>query len=73
MPTEMVSFGADIHDWEEKGTGPTLYKELRFKGYVQSGTGIFRSSFIKPTTYFLVFQGRGGNCTDASDFTHWHL
>jgi len=73
MPTEMVRFAVDTHDWEEKGTSPVLYKELRFKGYVRSGTGIFRSSISKPTTYFLVFQGRGGNCDDVSEFTHWHL
>lgn len=73
MPTEMVRFAVDTHDWAEKGAGPVLYKELRFKGYVGSGTGIFRSSIIKPTTYFLVFQGRGGNCDDVSEFTHWHL
>jgi hypothetical protein len=73
MPTEMVRFAVDTHDWEAKGAGPVLYKEIRFKGYVGSGTGVFRSDIIKPTTYFLVFQGRGGNCDDVSEFTHWHL
>lgn len=73
MPTQMVQFRVDTHDSEPGGLGPSLYKEFRFKGYVQNGTGIFRSSFIKPTTYFLVFQGRGNNCNDVSDFTHWHL
>ncbi|HSK73862.1 MAG TPA: hypothetical protein VK892_19345, partial [Pyrinomonadaceae bacterium] len=37
------------------------------------GNGIFKSSIIKPTTYFLVFQGRGNNCDDVLDFTHWRL
>ena len=73
MPAQMVQFRVDTHDSEPGGLGPSLYKEFRFKGYVQNGTGIFRSSFIKPTTYFLVFQGRGNNCNDVSDFTHWHL
>jgi hypothetical protein len=73
MPAQMVSYKVDIHDTEDTGLGVRLYKEFRFKGYVQSGTGIFRSSIVKPTTYFLVFQGRGNGCDDVSDFTHWHL
>lgn len=73
MPTQMVQFKADIHDTKDMGLGPRLYKEFRFKGYVRNATGIFRSSFIKPTTYFLVFQGRGNGCDDVMDYTHWHL
>ncbi|HEY8561941.1 MAG TPA: hypothetical protein VIL74_16325 [Pyrinomonadaceae bacterium] len=73
MPAQMVQFKVDIHDTEDVGLGVQLYKEFRFKGYVQNGTGIFRSSIIKPTTYFLVFQGRGNGCDDVADFTHWHL
>lgn len=71
IPTQMVSFSVDIHDNEEGD--PSLYKEFRFKGAVSAGTGIFKSGIIKPTTYFLVFQGRGNNCDNASDFTHWRL
>lgn len=73
MPTQMVQYKVDIHDTKDTGLGVQLYKEFRFKGAVQSGTGIFRSSIVKPTTYFLVFQGRGNGCDDVSDFTHWHL
>ncbi|MEP6900287.1 MAG: hypothetical protein ABJA66_00975 [Actinomycetota bacterium] len=73
MPMQMVQYKVDIHDTEDTGLGVSLYKEFRFKGNVQSGTGIFRSGNIKPTTYFLVFQGRGNGCDDASNFTHWHL
>jgi hypothetical protein len=73
MPAQMVRYKVDIHDSEDKGLGVSLYKEFRFKGNVGSGTGIFRSGNIKPTTYFLVFQGRGNGCDDASNFTHWHL
>jgi hypothetical protein len=73
VPAQMVSYKVDIHDTEDTGLGVRLYKEFRFKGTVQSGTGIFRSSFVRPTTYFLVFQGRGNGCDDVSDFTHWHL
>jgi hypothetical protein len=69
----MVDYRADIHDKEPGGNGPLLYKELRFKHKVNSGTGIFKGG-IKPTTeYFLVFQGRGNNCMNAEDFTHWRL
>lgn len=73
MPTLMVQYKVDIHDTKDTGLGVSLYKEFRFKGTVQNGTGIFRSGIIKPTTYFLVFQGRGNGCDDASNFTHWRL
>lgn len=71
IPTQMVSFAVDIHDGREGD--PSLYKEFRFKGNVSSGTGLFKAGIVKPTTYFLVFQGRGNNCDNASDFTHWRL
>lgn len=73
MPTQMVQFKVDIHDTKDTSMGVRLYKELRFKGTVQGGTGIFRAGIIRPTTYFLVFQGRGNGCDNAEDFTHWHL
>ncbi len=73
MPVQMVQYKVDIHDTKDTGLGVSLYKEFRFKGNVQSGTGVFRSGIVKPTTYFLVFQGRGNGCDDYSDFTHWHL
>lgn len=73
VPAQMVQFKVDIHDTKDAGLGVRLYKEFRFKGNVQSGTGIFRSGIVRPTTYFLVFQGRGNGCDNAEDFTHWHL
>ena len=73
VPTQVVQYKVDIHDTKDTGLGVRLYKEFRFKGYVRNGTGIFRSGIVKPTTYFLVFQGRGNGCDDVSDFTHWHL
>jgi hypothetical protein len=73
VPTQMVQYKVDIHDTKDTGLGVSLYKEFRFKGTVQSGTGVFRSGITKPTTYFLVFQGRGNGCDDYSNFTHWHL
>lgn len=73
LPAQMVQFKVDIHDTKDTGLGVRLYKEFRFKGAVQNGTGIFRAGIVKPTTYFLVFQGRGNGCDNAEDFTHWHL
>ncbi len=71
LPTQMLSFKADIHDTKEGEV--SLYKEWRFKGNVQSGNGFLSASIIPPTTYFLVLQGRGNNCDNAEDFTHWRL
>ena len=71
LPAQMLDFKADIHDSE--GSEVSLYKEWRFKGTVQSGNGFFTSGITKPTTYFLVLQGRGNRCDNASDFKHWRL
>ena len=71
MPTTMVEFMVDIHD--RKDGDPLLYKELRFKYKVQSGTGIFQKGLAPGTEYFFVLQGRGNDCMNASDFTHWRL
>ena len=74
LPSQMVNFKVDIHDEpDDRPNGPRLYKEFRFKGNVSGGTGMFRSSVLRPATYFLVFQGRGNGCDNASDFTHWRL
>ena len=73
LPASMVTYKVDIHDEEDRPNGPNLYKEFRFKGAVAGGTGIFRSSMARPSTYFLIFQGRGNGCDNASDFTHWRL
>lgn len=74
VPTQMVQYKVDIHDGKSfGGGGPALYKEWRFKGVVQSGSGIFQPDIIKPTTYFLVLQGRGNGCDNAEDFRFWRL
>ena len=73
MPNQMVTFKVDIHDGSDKGNGPLLYKEFRFKGTVALGTGFLGNSIVKPTSYFLVFQGRGNGCDDVSDFRNWNL
>ncbi|MGH9948945.1 MAG: hypothetical protein ACRD6X_17365 [Pyrinomonadaceae bacterium] len=73
MPSQMLTFKVDIHDEEDRPNGPLLYKEFRFKGTVLRGTGFFASSIVKPTSYFLVFQGRGNGCDNAEDFNNWNL
>lgn len=74
MPAEMLAFKVDIHDGvTSSGGGPLLYKEWRFKGSVESGTGFLQAGIVKPTTYFLVFQGRGNGCDDLTNFSNWHL
>ncbi|HEX8371128.1 MAG TPA: hypothetical protein VF604_21470 [Pyrinomonadaceae bacterium] len=74
MPAQTVQFKVDIHDGKTSGGGgPLLYKEWRYKGVVQTGSGFFQAGIVKPTTYFLVLQGRGNSCDNAGDFTSWRL
>jgi hypothetical protein len=73
LPATMVDFKADIHDKPKDSGDPVLYKEWRFKYKVGQGTGIFQTGIAPATEYFLVLQGRGNNCTQAEDFTHWRL
>ena len=73
MPAQMLSYKVDIHDGSDRGNGPMLYKEWRFKGPVQRGDGFLRAGIARGTEYFLVFQGRGRGCDDISDFGRWHL
>lgn len=73
LPAKMTKFKVDIHDKKDEGLGVLLYKEFRFNGIVQSGTGIFSGGMTKPVKYQLVIQGRGNGCDNAEDFTHWLL
>jgi hypothetical protein len=74
IPALMSVFKADIHDGEiSGGGGPLLYKEFRFKGTVASGSGFLAGGIVRPTRYFLVFQGRGNGCDNAEDFNNWNL
>lgn len=70
IPAKMVKYAVDMH--ENENAEPLLYKEWRFEG-AASGTGIFQGGIAPPTKYFLVLQGRGNGCDNASDFTHWRL
>jgi hypothetical protein len=72
MPASYVDYRVDLQNNEE-GTEAMLYREFRFKWKVSGGTGIFQKGITPATDYFLVFQGRGNNCTSAETFTHWRL
>jgi len=71
LPAKMLSHRADIHE-ASSNPNVTLYKEWRFESRA-TGTEIFRNGIAVGTKYILVFQGRGNNCDDESQFTHWHL
>lgn len=72
-PSKMTVFKVDRHEVEIGKGEAVLYKEFRFSGNVSSGRGFFASSIVRPTTYSLIFQGRGNQCDNAEDFTHWRL
>ena len=72
VPARMSTLAADLHDSEDTGRGPTLYKEWRCEG-VARGDGIFQKGFAAPARYTLIFQGRGNRCDSGSDFTHWRV
>lgn len=73
LPARMTKFAVDIHDSDKENPNIVLYKEFRFNGIVQSGTGFFSAGMRKPVRYQLVLQGRGNGCDNAEDFTHWLL
>ncbi|HMQ02420.1 MAG TPA: hypothetical protein PKD26_00700 [Pyrinomonadaceae bacterium] len=73
MPARIEIFKADIRDEEDRPNGPLLYKEIRLRGTVSSSSGFARPGWRRGTSYFLLFQGRGSGCDEASDFTHWRL
>lgn len=70
-PAKVTIYKADQH---ENPTGEAiLYKEFIFNGTVGSGSGMFKAGIVKPTSYTLVFQGKGNMCDNAEDFNHWRL
>lgn len=69
----MTDYRADIHDGRKSADGgPLLHKEWVFRGNAQ-GTGVFKTGLAAPTKFTLIFQGRGNNCDNGDDFSHWHL
>lgn len=70
-PAKMTAKKIDIHDKDDGD--PVVYKEFVFEGTVGTGSGVFKSGIVRPTKYTLIFQGRGNNCDNAEDFTHWRL
>ena len=70
---KMSDYRADIHDGRKSaGGGPLLHKEWLFRGNAQ-GTGVFKAGFAAPAKFTLIFQGRGNNCDNGDDFSHWRL
>lgn len=64
VPRKATTFVTDLYDGSVYGAGgPALYKELRLTGPA-SGPG---------KHFLLVLQGRGNNCLNGGDFTHWRL
>jgi hypothetical protein len=70
-PPSFTVFKVDLHD-TPSGQNTILYKEFRFSG-TATGTGFFKAGLARPAPYKLVFQGRGNNCDNASDFTHFRV
>lgn len=54
------------------GLGPLLYKEWRLTAPF-SGTGIFKAGNGGYQRITLILQGRGRNCLDVEQFTHWTI
>jgi hypothetical protein len=54
------------------GLGPLLYKEWRLTAPF-AGTGIFKAGNGGYQRITLILQGRGRNCPDAGQFTHWTI
>lgn len=73
VPRQMDKFAVDIHDNENDGLGPLLYKEFRFRGHVAAASGFTGSGAARGTTFFLVLQGRGRGCDEVGDFKNWRL
>ncbi len=73
LPRNMTIRKVDIPDNSSTATNVVLYKEVIFKGTVAQGLGAFKSGIVRPTTYTLMFQGKGNFCDNAEDFTNWRL
>jgi hypothetical protein len=71
-PKTMRIFHVDPRNQPDSGRGPVLYKEWRLASNA-AGAGIFAAGIGLNQSLTLVLQGRGNNCTSASDFTHWML
>jgi hypothetical protein len=54
------------------GLGPLLYKEWRLTAPF-TGSGIFKAGNGGYQRITLIFQGRGRNCPDVDQFTHWTI
>ena len=73
LPPRITRFEVDPRSEgaQERGTGPSLYKEWRLEGVVRL-RGIVASSGQHATAR-LILQGSGNSCTSADQFTAWTL
>ena len=73
LPREFEVFAADMTPGDNiTGSGPELYKEIRFSGEM-TGSGMFKMPQKGTPRATLIFHGRGNGCTFAEQFTHWTL
>jgi len=74
MPASMHSIKMDLNNVPDSSMSDvSLYLEWNFKTAITGGTGIFRNTMIAPAFCTLAFQGRGGMCDEAQNFTHWRF
>jgi hypothetical protein len=72
MPTTVSIFEVDPRDGEDKGLGPTLYKEWKLTVNAV-GDGLFKTATGPGQRMTLVLHGRGNGCTSYEQFSHWSL
>lgn len=72
-PQRLSIFEVDPRDPAPAGgLGPLLYKEWKLTTRAV-GNGIFAGGTGDEQTLTLILHGRGHNCANADDFTHWTL
>jgi hypothetical protein len=71
-PKMLSSFGVDPRNQPDTPNGPVLYKEWRLTSKA-TDTGVFTAGLGAGQALTLVLQGRGNNCTNSIDFSHWML
>ena len=74
VPDSVAIFEIDPREGDTAvhGLGPVLYKEWRLTAPF-AGTGVFKAGNGGYQRITLILQGRGRNCPDAGQFTHWTI
>lgn len=74
MPASMQAIKTDLNEVPDSSMNDvTLYLEWNLKAPVTGATGIFRKTMLASAVCTLTFQGRGGMCDEAQNFTHWRI